>query len=185
MPQPSTTGFATFSLEDLVLGLLMAGPKHGYQLYQDYEIHFLPIWKVGRSKFYAALAALHDAGHLAAQTELQDDHPPRKVYQLTATGRAAFEDWLYRPILPARAMRVEFLAKLRFMTLLHIADPARIFDAQIEVCQAIISELDQHKTTACDDLVLELVHDFRRRQAAFLVEWLHVCRARLQQDARV
>lgn len=186
MSQTSTAGFATFPLENLALGLLMSGPKHGYQLYQDYEAHFLPIWKVGRSKFYAALAALFEAGDLEAHTELQEDHPPRKVYHLTQTGQARFETWLYRPITPVRAIRVEFLAKLRFMTLLPVADPERIVDAQIEACQSIIGELDRHKTVGPhEDLILELVHDFRRRQALFIVEWLRVCRDRLVQGAIV
>ncbi|RIK39560.1 MAG: hypothetical protein DCC57_20145, partial [Chloroflexi bacterium] len=55
-----------------------------------------------------------------------------------------------------------------------------IFDAQIEVCQALIADLDQ-RAAAHGDLVLELVHDFRRRQAVFIVEWLRVCRERLSQ----
>lgn len=176
MRQSAQIGFATFSLENLALGLLVAEPKHGYQLYQDYEEHFLPIWKVGRSKFYAALTALHEAGDLAVHTELQDARPPRKVYHLTKRGQARFEDWLYRPVTPMRAIRVEFLAKLRFMTLLHLADAERIFDAQLEMCQATLSA---EASESHPDPVLNLVHDFRRRQAIFIIEWLQSCRDRI------
>lgn len=181
MSRSSQPGFAPFSLENLVLGLLMTQPKHGYQLYQDYEHSFLPIWKVGRSKFYAALASLHECGCLEVQTEVQIDHPPRKVYHLTETGRARFEAWLYQPVTPMRAIRVEFLAKLRFMTLLRFADSERIFASQIEVCQATLAQLDGIDVAGEHaDPVLELVHTFRRRQAAFILEWLYACRDRLR-----
>ncbi len=186
MPRSVQTGFATFSLENLLLGLLMAQPKHGYQLYQDYEAHFRPIWQVGRSKFYAALAALHDAGFLDVQTEFQDDHPPRKVYHLTAAGREHFAEWLYHPVMPMRAVRVEFLAKLRFITLLSLEHPEQILDAQIEACQATLAALERRgRAEPPTDPVLDLVHDFRRRQALFLIEWLRACRERLQQGAFV
>ena len=182
MPRSSQTGFTSFSIDDLLLGLLMAGPKHGYQLYQDYEQHFLPIWKVGRSKFYASLALLHDLHDLDVETEFQADHPPRKVYHLTTAGRARFEEWLYRPVMPMRAIRVEFLAKLRFMTLLHLDDPQRIFDDQIEVCAATLGAFQIDASADPDaDPVLDLVADFRRRQATFIIEWLHACRDRLRQ----
>jgi DNA-binding PadR family transcriptional regulator len=183
MSRPPTTGFAAFSLENLALGLLMAGPKHGYRLYQDYERYFLPIWKVGRSDFYAALASLHAAGYLDVQVEPQSDRPPRKIYHLTETGQARFDEWLYRPVTPARAIRVEMLAKLRFIALLRFPDAGRIFDAQIEACREIINELDQVEAAgAHDDPVLELVHDFRRRQALFIIDWLRACRERLGQS---
>lgn len=187
MPRTSSkAGFATFSLENLVLGLLVPGPRHGYQLYQDYERHFLPIWKVGRSKFYAALATLHDSGHLAVQTELQDDRPPRKIYHLTDTGRSRFQTWLYQPVTPMRAIRVEFLAKLQFLVLLQVPDAIQIIDAQIDACEAVIRDLDrQTRDAPPSDDVLELVYDFRRRQAIFIIEWLRVCRERLNQEAIV
>lgn len=186
MSRPSTTGFAAFSLENLALGLLVAGPRHGYRLYQDYERYFLPIWKVGRSDFYAALASLHKAGNLDVQVEPQPDRPPRKIYHLTETGQARFEEWLYRPVTPARAVRVEMLAKLRFIVLLRPPDAAHIFDAQIEACRDIIAQVDEAEAAgAHDDPVLELVHDFRRRQAGFIIEWLLACRDRLGQSAPV
>lgn len=184
MPQAAGAGLARFSLEHLALGLLIAGPKHGYRLYQDYERYFLPIWKVGRSDFYAALASLHAAGDLGVQVEPQPDRPPRKVYHLTETGRTRFDAWLHRPVTPARAIRVEMLAKLRFIALLRLPDAGRVLDDQIEACQTMINELDRVEVVgAHDDPVLELVHDFRRRQATFIIEWLQVCRTRLDQGA--
>lgn len=181
----SKIGFATFSLEQLALGLLMRGPAHGYELYRAYEAEFLPIWKVGRSKFYAALASLSEAGYLTVETELQEERPPRKIYQLTQAGQQRFDVWLHQPVTPVRAIRVEFLAKLRFIEQLQLVDADQIIDGQIAACQAAVDELARHSTDTDDesDPVLDLVHDFRRRQAMFIIEWLEVCRARLTQHA--
>ncbi|MCB0047784.1 MAG: hypothetical protein KDD92_20345, partial [Caldilineaceae bacterium] len=40
-------GFASFSVDNLVLGLLMQGGRHGYSLYQEYQKTFGSIWQVG------------------------------------------------------------------------------------------------------------------------------------------
>jgi PadR family transcriptional regulator, regulatory protein AphA len=179
MPK-STTGFATFPLENLALGLLMDGPKHGYQLYQDYEHFFRLIWKVGRSKFYAALASLYAAGDLDVVTKPQDDRPARKIYNLTETGRGRFFDWIYQPVTPIRAIRVEFLAKLRFFTLLALPNPEQLIDAQIGVCQRTLAQWTTPLADdAHEDLFTELVHEFRQKQILWLLDWLHSCRVRL------
>lgn len=45
-------------LEYAALGLLMRGPRHGYQLHSDFERYLGAIWRCGRSQFYAALKML-------------------------------------------------------------------------------------------------------------------------------
>jgi DNA-binding PadR family transcriptional regulator len=175
----SSAGFASFPLENLALGLLMDGPKHGYQLYQNYERLFLPIWKVGRSKFYAALATLHAAGDLAAVTEFQDDRPPRKIYHLTESGRERFLQWLYQPVTPMRAVRVEFLAKLRFFTLLKLPNPEQLIDTQIDLCQRMLSQQNAPGSAADVDPFSVLVFEFRHKQILWILDWLHSCRTHL------
>ncbi len=164
----SHLGFATFSLPDLALGLLMGGAKHGYQLYQDYERLFRPIWTVGRSKFYAALATLCEEGYLDAQVELQMDRPPRKIYSLTGTGEARFLDWVYRPVLSVRAIRVEFLAKLRFLTLLSLPNPERLCDAQITVCQQALAAWEDNAEQS--DAFTQMLYTFRHGQVHAVID---------------
>jgi DNA-binding PadR family transcriptional regulator len=176
-------GFATFPLKQVALGLIVAGPKHGYELYQDFGEAFSPIWRAGQSKFYADLAALQTEGLLDVTTEPQDDRPPRKVYQLTDAGREAFMDWLYEPVTPLRAVRVEFIAKLRFFDLLDLPDADRLIDAQLDVCQRTLNEWVRQADEIQEeqgDAFYELVFDFRRRQARFIIEWLQHCKHQIQ-----
>src|SRR5512147_3144598 len=99
-------GFASYSLEYVALGLLMAGPKHGYGLYQDFSRAFDEIWNAEQARFYAVLTALEEKEYLQATTEAQDKRPARKVYNLTDMGRIVFLDWLQRPVTSMRAIRV-------------------------------------------------------------------------------
>jgi DNA-binding PadR family transcriptional regulator len=171
--------FATFPLDYLALGLLMPGPRHGYQLYQEYLRAFGPVWAVGRSKFYATLSRLEEAGHLRSTTELQPDRPPRKVLHLADSGRDLFLEWVYQPVTPMRGVRVEFLAKLRFFSLLGLPDPDRLIDAQIAVCDSALAgwqrKAEQERASGSDPFFQRL-YDFRCRQARFLIEWLHACK---------
>ncbi len=178
--------FATFSLEQLALGLVMAEPMHGYQLYEQYRAHFGAIWTVGRSKFYAALASLHEEGLLSVTTEYPDDRPPRKVYATTPAGRHHFEEWLYRPVTPMRAVRVEFVAKLRFFDLLAMPGLEQLLTEQLAVCHATRATWSQRLadvSVADEDPFMEIVYEFRLRQAQFIIDWLEACRERLLESA--
>ena len=168
------------------MGLVLAEPKHGYQLYAAYQKAFGPIWKVGRSKFYAALGTLHENGYLSVTTEYQPDRPPRKVYAITKAGRSHFEAWLQRPVTPMRAVRVELVAKLRFFELLDLPGLTALLGAQRVVCQAThdawSASLEENLAGGGDPF-MAVVYDFRLRQAQFIMEWLDACRLRLEAPA--
>jgi DNA-binding PadR family transcriptional regulator len=177
------SGFATFPLENAALGLVMAGPKHGYELYRDFTAAFGPVWKAGRSKFYAVLSALHESGYLEFTIEFQEDRPPRKIYRLTDAGRETFLGWLYRPVAPIHRCRVELLSKLRFFTLLDLPDPGRLLDAQLDACRTALDGLARSaagQREAGEDAFYELVYSFREKQFKALIEWLLECKERFK-----
>jgi DNA-binding PadR family transcriptional regulator len=177
-PATDTSLTLSFPLDYIALGLLMAGPRHGYELYQDFADEFGSIWKAGRSKFYAVLSSLEERGCLSMTLEPQPNRPPRKVYQVTETGHAALLDWLYRPVTPLRRVRVELLAKLRLLDLLGLSDVGRLLDAQTAACQAQLERLAEAEHAEHDRLN-KLVFQFRRCQIQAMLEWLEVCRASL------
>ncbi len=186
MRTKQTPAFASFQLENLILGLLIPGPRHGYHLYQAYEAAFDLIWMVGRSQFYAALAGLEATGRLTARVEPQPDHPPRRVFQITEAGRVQFETWLREPVTPMRAIRVELIAKLRFYDLLDWDGAGALIDAQIEVCRTARRKWETEEaepTQVNSDPFLQVVYEFRRRQADFVIQWLEHTRMMLVQKS--
>jgi DNA-binding PadR family transcriptional regulator len=179
------SGFGRYPLQNVALGLLMRGPKHGYGLYQDFTDFFGSIWKAGQTKFYVALTDLQGGGFLDATMEPQENRPARKVYHLTEAGREQFLSWLREPVRSMRTVRVEFIAKLRFFDLLGIAGAGALIDAQITVFQAMVDEWEgavAGSGAVEADPFYGLVYDFRVRQARFIIEWLEACKTHVEAD---
>jgi DNA-binding PadR family transcriptional regulator len=165
-------GLGSFPLEYAALGLLFTEPKHGYRLYREFVSEFHLIWKAGQANFYAALASLEARGQITASSEPQVSRPPRKVYEITETGRAAFMGWLLTPVQSMRAFRVEFIARLRFFGLLSLPGAQTLIRRQVDIFRRLLAEWERPAPDDAGDPVPALVDDFRRRQAQMIIDWL-------------
>jgi DNA-binding PadR family transcriptional regulator len=78
----------------LLLGLLLEGQMHGYQLneYLEHAMGFFTDLK--KPTAYYALNRLEREGHVRHETEREGKRPERRVYQLTEKGRASFYELL-------------------------------------------------------------------------------------------
>ena len=93
---------------------------------------------------------------------------------------------LHRPVTPMRAVRVEFVAKLRFFDLLSIPELDQLLNDQLAVCHATRAMWSQRLTgitTTDEDPFMQIVYEFRLRQAQFIIDWLEACRERLLESA--
>lgn len=171
MAKRKRTGFGTYPLRYLALGLLMGGPAHGYQLDQTLGEVFGMIWKAGQTKLYVTLSSLEKEGLLRIEMERQENRPDRKVYHLTQAGRDEFQEWVTKPVNSLRAARVELLAKLRFYHWLNLPGAAKLIQAQREIYQIMIDEWQEEKVHE-EDPFLRQVYDFRIDQAQFILNWL-------------
>jgi DNA-binding PadR family transcriptional regulator len=165
------SGFGKYPLRHVALGLLIPGPKHGYGLYKDFETQFGSIWKAGQTKFYVLLNTLEDEGYLGSSKQTQSGRPNRKVYHLLPSGRAVFDTWIYRPVKSLRAVRVEFIAKLRFFDLLSLPDVGLLLNAQEQAIQAMADEW-QAAPTDGEDPFFAIVDAYRIQQAQAVLRWL-------------
>jgi CheY-like chemotaxis protein len=70
----------------------MEGPAHGYELRQKLSgfRHFYPLSNVN---VYPVLKDLEESGFVCSHNELADSRM-RKIYEITATGVAEFEQWI-------------------------------------------------------------------------------------------
>jgi PadR family transcriptional regulator AphA len=162
------------SLQPVLLGLLMPEPRHGYELYQEFGRELGRVWQIGLSKLYAQLKQLEEAGLVTAQVEPQPNRPARKVYHLTAEGRAVFGDWLQQPTPYLRHLRVELLARLYFFRRLSLPGLEQLVTAQKGVCQAQIERFERLMADT-DDPFRRCVLDFRRGQMEAVIRWLDRC----------
>ncbi len=108
-----------------LLGLLVHGERHGYELKRTIDQEFAPFWRIDFAQLYRSLARMAREGWVKARVEPGQGGPDRKVYALTARGRKAFDAWLAEP----PADRDEFFVKLRLATDTG-ASPAALIEQQ-------------------------------------------------------
>jgi len=83
----SRKGFATFSLEHLVLGLLMAEPMHGYQLIESMELRgYVQSGRFETGSVYTILNRMEKRGLLSSVKSSAETGRVRRVYSLTEAG---------------------------------------------------------------------------------------------------
>jgi len=79
-------------LDGIVLGVLQAGPAHGYELVKRVKSLSDGVLSVGEAKLYPCLHKLEEQGLVSAEWIPQDGKPARKVYALTAKGSGALSE---------------------------------------------------------------------------------------------
>jgi PadR family transcriptional regulator AphA len=162
------------SPQPALLGFLMSGPQHGYELHQEFDRELGRVWHIGRSQLYAQLKQLAESELVTVQTEIQPNRPPRKVYHLTPAGRESFLDWLHQPVPHLRHIRLEFLVRLYFFRCLSLPGFEELIARQKALLQSRVESLDRAAAEADDDF-WRLVLEFRQGQMEAVIHWLHRC----------
>ncbi len=126
-----------------VLGLLLDGPKHGYELARRFspETPLGEICHLEMSNLYAILKKQEQAGNIEAELETQGARPPKRTFHLTDQGRAAFMEWVRAPVDRTREVRLDFVVKLYFARQLGPDDVSSLIGQQLEVCRSIMANL--------------------------------------------
>lgn len=162
------------SVGPVLLGLLFPGPKHGYELHQEFTESLGAVWQVGLSQLYAQLKALEDEGLVACQTEVQPNRPARKVYSLTESGRQRFLEWLHEPTPHIRGIRLEFLSRLFLFNRLGLPGLRDLIDRQKALCHDRAETFGRLADEASDPF-LRRVYLFRKGQVEAVIHWLDTC----------
>lgn len=155
-----------------VLGLLMFGNKHGYEIRQNLSHGLGDALYLGMSQTYALLRGLEDEGDLVSRQEIQATRPARKVYSITPEGRERFLSWVAEPVVHIRDLRLEFLVKLYFTRDLGLQGLTEFIGKQLKVCQHKLNEIRQ-KHKACQGEYERLVLQYRMLQIDAAITWLN------------
>jgi PadR family transcriptional regulator AphA len=158
----------------VLLGFLMLGPQHPYELHQEFERELGQVWRIGRSKLYAQLKLLEQAGLVTVQIDPQPNRPPRNMYHITRAGRETFLNWLHQPTMHVRHIRLEFLARLYFFRRLALPGLEQFVTNQKETLQPRTDSLSRAVAETDDDF-RKLVLEFRLSQMEAIVRWLDRC----------
>lgn len=168
------------SISKTFLGLLEAGPSHGYDLKREYDARFGTDRPVAYGQVYATLSRLLKSGLITVDAVEPGDGPERKRYAITADGVADVEAWLTQPEKPHPYLQSTLYTKV--VLALRSGRPAtEVLDTQRGEHLQLMRDLTRRKTAGtladqliCDHALFHLEADLR---------WLELTAARLDQLA--
>jgi DNA-binding PadR family transcriptional regulator len=169
-----------------LLGLLMAGPSHGYDLHQRLSVELGNVWHLSQSQAYSVLKRLEKRGDISARRRLQTKLPARQELHITAAGRRRFRQWLEGAAgTSARTVRLEFLTRLYFANLLSPEHSARIYAAQANEITRTIRRLRVALVQVPESQVYNRMSlDLRLRQMELIRLWLREIRSKFRIPTR-
>lgn len=172
----------SLTIEYAVLGFLQAGSLHGYQLHQKMSdpAGLGRIWRIKQAHLYALLDRFEAEGCISSTLQQQEVRPTRRVYQITESGRDAFQQWLFAPVKRPRGMRGEIQAKLYFLQSENSERRTEFIAKQRQVCERWLAEQMANAETNTAGLFVSLVDQFRIGQIKAMLDWLDLCQEKLK-----
>lgn len=174
------------SPEFALLGFLIAGQSHGYDLHQKFTAELGHIWHLSQSQAYAILKRLENRGDISAQVMEQEKLPARQMLKITSQGRKRFFEWLELGIgTNARSIRLEFLTRLYFTQLHRPENISQIYKAQFEKIASNIEELEtliEHLPP--EQIFNHLSLDLRLQQMRLIQTWMAEIRTQFHISRR-
>jgi DNA-binding PadR family transcriptional regulator len=109
----------------LIMGLLMKGPAHGYELKQTLEKELSPFLAVSSTPLYYTLKKLEQEGLVTQWSTVSGRRPKKYVYSLTAQGQEEMKKLLLTNITYLHRPSLNLDTSLYFLNFLDPRDVVR------------------------------------------------------------
>lgn len=166
------------SIAKTFLGLLEAGPCHGYDLKRSYDERFGHDRPLAYGQVYATLSRLLRHGFVAVDGVEPGGGPERKRYAITEAGVADVDVWLAQPERPEAYLQSTLYAKV-VLALMTDRPATEVLDVQRAAHLELMRELTRRKTAG--DLADQLICDHALFHLEADLRWLELTAARLDQ----
>jgi len=168
-------GYQLRVVREVVLALLAKEPSHGYQLRARLQLALGPLaGALNDGQVYVTLNRLEKAGLVISERVGQADRPDRKVYELTAAGRARVTEWLADTSWPKPAP-AEFHLKLVAAAAAGLGDPVRLVDVQQHAVLAGLAGAQRAALAEPDGSVAGLLLEGVVLRLQADLRWLEAC----------
>ena len=168
------------SPEFALLGFLIAGPSHGYDLHQRFNVELGHVWHLSQSQAYAILKRLEQRGDINAQVVEQNKLPARQMLRITAQGRRRFNEWMDDISVNSRSIRLEFLTRLYFAQIYKPEKAVLIHEAQRDEINLTIERLETLLAHLPPEQQFnQLSLDLRLRQMKLIQEWMNEIKTKI------
>jgi DNA-binding PadR family transcriptional regulator len=168
------------SVGQTFLGLLEAGPRHGYDLKRAYDERFGHDRPMHYGQVYSTLSRLLRHGLVEVDGVEPGGGPERKRYAITEAGVTDVERWLAQPEKPEPYLQSTLYTKV-VLALLTGRGPEAILDAQRAEHLRMMRELTRRKSAG--DLADQLICDHALFHLEADLRWLELTAARLDRLA--
>jgi PadR family transcriptional regulator, regulatory protein AphA len=175
--------------EYAVLGLLSAGEQSGYDLKKRADSSVGYFWTPAKSRIYAILPRLVEAGLVRRRNVRQRGRPDKQLYRLTPEGRRALVSWLARGPVEPDLERHLLLLKLYFG---ELAGPEALIEQvrerreEVERFRAELELADlsaRARRAERDDLYSRLTRMYGLMWADAIIAWARAAEKELEQAA--
>ena len=166
--------------EYAVLGLLTRGEKSGYDLRKAAEGSVGYFWTPAKSRIYAILPRLVDAGLVRRRDVAQSGRPDKQLYKLTATGERVLRRWIAEGELEPESSRNTLLVKVFFGDL---AEPEQILEqvrARRREMERLKEELEAIEGSRPGDLYPRLTRLYGLEYAKAIIRWTKIVERELE-----
>ncbi|WP_052851631.1 PadR family transcriptional regulator [Streptomyces avicenniae] len=168
------------SISHTLLGLLEAGPRHGYDLKRAFDSHFGQDRALHYGQVYSTMSRLLKNGLVEVDAVEPGGGPERKRYAITDAGVTDVAAWLARPEKPEPYLQSLLYTKVVLALLTH-RDADALLDVQRAEHLRLMRELTVRKTGG--DLADQLICDHALFHLEADLRWLELTAARLDRLA--
>lgn len=168
------------SISHTLLGLLQAGPRHGYDLKKAFDERFGHDRSLHYGQVYSTMSRLLRNGLVEVDGVEAGGGPERKRYAITEAGVTDVANWLSTPERPEPYLRSTLYSKV-VLALLTGRDAAELLDNQRAEHLRLMRELTRRK--AQGDLADQLICDHALFHLEADLRWLELAAARLDKLA--
>ena len=169
-----------------MLGLLTAGPRHGYELKSAFESELAPQSSLNFGQVYASLERLEREGLVAHEVVSQEERPDKKVFQLTERGEQELAQWLHAPSVLSLDLRNETFLKLAVARRVPAGDPVAVLRVERRHAFARLHEVTEARMRAAEGggpLELELLLDLASLRLEAFLQWLERCEEAMRDES--
>ncbi|MEV6764118.1 PadR family transcriptional regulator [Streptomyces sp. NPDC051105] len=166
------------STRHILLGLLEAGPSHGYDLKRRHDERFPQARPLAYGQVYTTLQRLVRDGLAELEGTDADGGPERTLYRSTDDGARELARWAGEIAPPVPFVSNEIFTKV-VVSILAGGDPAAYLGAQRAAHMERMRELTAVKTAPGADLATVLSADYALNHLDADLRWMNTTAARL------
>ncbi len=146
--------------EFLFLGLLVEGPKHGYEIKRQIEKELIPTIGLQIKSIYYPLKKMEEAGLIEKEIGRQGRFPQRYIYRITFKGQKKFEDLISSSFVSVERPYFQMDLSLYFLPLVDQAIAKKRLKTRMAILKKIRRDLLALNTpSSTKPLELILAHD--------------------------